>query len=125
MEGRFITKSYKPTGPVTLPAIPPVPEIVKKVYNFLKENDHMCQRIDGDKLSWCQKDDCEETKQWKEMKTENEKRKQFGRDLEKSGHTCVVYRTHHFPMDIAWCENDKCTGVTFYPHSNAESCFKK
>lgn len=125
----LFTKSYKPKEPIVLPPVPPVPKIVQKVSDFLQDNDHMCQRIYDGNLTWCQKDECEETKReetkrWKEREKENEKQKQFGRHLKQMGHTCVVYGTNCFPMDIAWCENEHCTGVTFYPHGNAESCCK-
>lgn len=88
----------------------PKPQIIDDVQEFLKNKGHTCAmyNMSEEKLSWCQKDECQDVKIRNNMKKRQKKQEDFSADLLAKGHNCIVY-LELYPMQIRWCKQEVCT----------------
>jgi len=92
-----------------------MPEKMKKDVLSLKTFGHKCVMYDDigiPKLSWCNKESCDNDTQWNEIMSQHKKQLELHDELIRKGHNCV-YVSKNCPAHVEWCGYLECT-MTYY-----------
>lgn len=88
-----------------------IPQIIKDMQTFLQSKGHPCVTYHSleDRLTWCQKDPCEDIKRRERTLAYHKKQQELAADLIIKGHNCVLY-LNTYPIEIQWCDQNMCIG---------------